>query len=169
MTKWIGIADLAELTEGVMSAPGIKKAAQTGRLNAKKNGRAWLVDADSEIARGWIAEAKAKSEPSDIESLRAEIEKLTRENAQLGKRVRQAEAAQRRADREVAKLRVELAEAYRTAADQADKNAQKMFELTQRSNEENTRMLLKVAQMITNGTQPKPEILAGEMAPEPTK
>lgn len=105
MAQWMGIADLAIFTEGVMSAPGIKKAAQTGRIPAKKAGRVWLVDGDSEIARGWIAEAKAKAEPNDVEALRTEIERLTRENAALGKRVRQAEASERRARKELEKVK----------------------------------------------------------------
>lgn len=124
MAKWVGINDLAALTNDVMSAAGIKKAAQTGRIPAKKSGRIWLVDAESEIARQWMAEAKAKQQPNDVEALRAEIERLTRENARLGKRVRQAEASERRARRELEKVRSE-------SAQQTQKNLDRIYQLSE--------------------------------------
>lgn len=167
MAKWVGISDLAAFTAGVMSAAGIKKAAQTGRIPAKKSGRVWLVDADSETAQGWIAAAKAEAEPDDVAKLRAEIAKLTRDNKNLAKRVRQAEAAQRRAERSVKQLEAELAEAYRTAHDQANQHAQQMYDLSheviERAANENTRTLIKVVSMLTGMDAPR-QVLAGQVA-----
>lgn len=124
MAKWVGINDLATFTDDVMSAAGIKKAAQTGRIPAKKSGRIWLVDADSEIARQWMAKASAKQQPNDVEALRAEVERLTRENSRLAKRVRQAEASERRARRELEKVRLE-------SAMQTQKNLDRIYQLSE--------------------------------------
>lgn len=155
MAKWIGINDLAKFTEGVMSAPGIKKAAQTNRIPAKKSGRVWLVDADSEVARNWIAEAKAKAEPSDVESLRAEVERLNRENAQLAKRTRQAEASERRARRELEKVRLESAE-------QTQQNLNRIYQLSEQVATSASTQTENMARALVQAlTQAAPQVIEG--------
>lgn len=124
VARWVGITDLAPLTVGVMSAAGIKKAAQTGRVPAKKSGRLWLVDADSLIAREWIAAAKAKEAPEDVAALKREIARLNREVSNLSTRVRQAESSERRARRELEKVRM-------AAAQQTQQNLDKIYSLSE--------------------------------------
>lgn len=120
---YLSIAELAEKTKGVISAAGIKKAAVEGRIKAKKQGRNWVIDTKDPKVSEWIDTANTEDQSE-------EVRKLKRDLANLGLRVRQAEAAQRRAESKVRKLEAELAQAYKRQAEQADEAAQRIHDVT---------------------------------------
>lgn len=124
--SYLGISDLAIFTKGVMSAAGIKKAAQEGRISAKKKGRVWLVDSDDPTVKAWIAEAKQYEQPESetIQQQRDEIVRLNREVQNLSLRCRQAE---RRAER----LTKELERTKQKAAEQAQQNLERIYSLSE--------------------------------------
>lgn len=162
--KSYGVEELSALT-GV-STSGIKKAIAEKRIKARKVGRSWEIDPTSPQVQQWLNGAAAAREPG-MQELREEVEKLRRENANLSKRVRQAEMAQRRAEKEARQLEAELAEAYRDGKDRADETARRIYDLShdviEQAAQENTRTLLKVVSMLANN--PDRQILAGEVAP----
>lgn len=120
---YLSIAKLAEKTKGVISAAGIKKAAVEGRIKAKKQGRNWVIDTKDPKVSEWLDTANTEDQSE-------EVRKLKRDLANLGLRVRQAEAAQRRAESKVRKLEAELAQAYKRQTEQADEAAQRIHDVT---------------------------------------
>lgn len=164
--KTYSVDELSHLTG--LSVSGIKKAITEKRIKARKVGRSWAIDPSDPTVQGWLTKADVVKSP-DVQALTEEINKLRRENANLAKRVRQAEAGQRRAEREARQLEAELAEAYKSSTEQAHENARKIYELSheviEQAAQENTRTLLKVVGMLANAEKPM-QILSGQVAPE---
>lgn len=164
--KTYSVDELAHLTG--LSVSGIKKAIAEKRIKARKIGRSWAIDPSDPTVQGWLTKADVVKSPN-VQALTEEISKLRRENANLAKRVRQAEAGQRRAERETRQLEAELAEAYKSSTEQAHENARKIYSLSheviEKASQENTRTLLKVVSMLANADAPQ-QILAAEVAPE---
>mgnify|MGYP000529690630 CR=1 FL=1 len=103
--KTYSVDELAHLTG--LSVSGIKKAIAEKRIKARKVGRSWAIDPSDPTVQGWLTKADVVKSP-DIQALTEEINKLRRENANLAKRVRQAEAGQRRLRGKPASWRLSL-------------------------------------------------------------
>lgn len=56
------VEQLNSISEGSATISGMKRRAEQGRLPARKNGRAWLVEVDSPEAQSFFNAAKAKAE-----------------------------------------------------------------------------------------------------------
>ncbi|MBW3091332.1 helix-turn-helix domain-containing protein [Bifidobacterium miconisargentati] len=156
--RYYTVQELEKRARGAVSASGIKKAISDGRLPAVKQGKSWKIPADDPLAREWIRRGldEQKSESAILQRLRAENEQLVRDNRNLAKRTRQAEAAQRKAEKEADRLRAELTEAYRRNAEEAQRHAERMHDvsqnMTERVADSNARALIQVARILTGST-----------------
>ena len=148
---YLSISDLAKKTEGVITAAGIKKAAVSGRIRARKNGRSWSIDTTDDTVSNWIVQASASA--MNESDLLDEVKRLRRENANLAKRCRQAEAARRRAERELAKARSEQSAERLQFAESQNDNLQRIYALSQQRDQDNAHLLLRVAHIMANGSQ----------------
>lgn len=164
--RYYTVQELAKRARGAVSVSGIKKAISDGRLPAVKNGgKSWKIPADDPLAREWIRRGleEQKSESATLQRLRAENEQLMRDNRNLATRTRQAEAAQRRAEKEAERLRVELTEAYRRNAEEAQRHAERMHDVSQNVTERvadtNARALIQMARILTGA--PDVQVLPG--------
>lgn len=162
--KTYSVSELAELTG--LSPAGIKKAIAEKRVRAHKRNGVWAIDPTDPQVQEWIHKDLGNVVAARDELL-DEVNRLRRENANLAKRVRQAEAAQRRAERKARQLEAELSECYRQASEQANENADKIYRLSheviEQAAQENTRTLLRVVNMLANITEPK-QVLNGHLA-----
>ena len=162
--KTYSVSELAGLTG--MSAAGIKKAIAEKRVRAHKRNGTWAIDPMDPQVQAWIAKDTGNADAAR-EDLLAEVNRLRRENANLAKRARQAEAAQRRAERKARQLETELNECYREASEQANENADKIYRLSheviEQAAQENTRTLLRVVNMLANMPEPR-QVLNGQLA-----
>lgn len=68
------VEQLNSISEGSATISGMKRRAEQGRLPARKNGRAWLVEVDSPEAQSFFNAAKAKAEASNEASRVAGLE-----------------------------------------------------------------------------------------------
>ena len=162
---WLRISKVAEMTKGVISAAGLKKAVSDGRIRAKKIDGAWVIDTHDEQVAAWVRSAgrlDASGGDEMFSEMSEEIRLKDREIANLSKRVRQAEAAQRRMEREMKKLREQLSEERRQHAEEIQRNLDRLHDLSQQRDSENARLLVQVASIIAEGVGqvPKREIVA---------
>lgn len=162
--KTYSVSKLAELTG--MSPAGIKKAIAEKRVRAHKRNGAWAIDPTDPQVQEWIHKDSGNVVAARDELL-DEVNRLRRENANLAKRVRQAEAAQRRAERKARQLEAELNECYREASEQARQDADKIYRLSheviEEASRENARTLLKVVSMLAD-VGPERQVLPGRLA-----
>lgn len=164
VAKTYSVSELAELTG--LSQAGIKKAIAEKRVRARKRNGAWAIDPLDPQVQAWINKDSGTVSAAR-DDLLSELNRLRRENANLAKRVRQAEAAQRRAERKARQLETELNECYREASEQANENADKIYRLSheviEQAAQENTRTLLRVVNMLANMPEPR-QVLNGKLS-----
>ena len=76
--KWNSISRLAQRTQGVITASGIKTAATEGRITATHDGPGgkWLIDTTDPTVMEWLEQAQRIQDRPTPEELRAENEEL---------------------------------------------------------------------------------------------
>ena len=111
------VEQLNSIHSGSATVSGMKRRAEQGRLPARKNGRAWLVEVDSPEAQSFFNAARAKAEASNeasrIAGLEANLRTSHEVNAQLNSRLEAMIEANRELRNRVAELerQLEVAEA----------------------------------------------------------
>lgn len=162
--KTYSVSELAELTG--LSPAGIKKAIAEKRVRAHKRNGAWAIDPTDPQVQAWLHKDSSTVVAAHDELL-DEVNRLRRENANLAKRVRQAEAAQRRAERKVKQLEQELLDSYKVSEERAQRDTERIYNLSheviERASQENTRTMLKIVSMLTSQTETRP-VLRGSLA-----
>lgn len=162
--KTYSVNELAGLTG--LSVSAIKKAIAEKRVRARKRNGMWAIDPADPQVQAWLHKDSGTVVAAQ-DDLLAEVNRLRRENANLATRVRQAEAAQRRAERKARQLEAELNECYKTASEQARQDADKIYRLShdviEEASRENTRTLLKVVSMLTDVGK-EHQVLPGKLA-----
>ena len=162
--KTYSVNELAGLTG--LSVSAIKKAIAEKRVRAHKRNGMWAIDPADPQVQAWLHRDESHAAAAH-DDLIGEIDRLRRENANLATRVRQAEAAQRRAERKVRRMERELTDSYRASEERAQRDTERIYNLSheviERASQENTRTMLKIVSMLTSQTETRP-VLRGSLA-----
>lgn len=111
------VEQLNAIHEGSATISGMKRRAEQGRLPARKNGRAWLVEVSSPEAQSFFNAARAKAETANesnkVAGLEANLRTSHEVNEQLNRRLESMIEANRELRNRVAELerQLEVAEA----------------------------------------------------------
>lgn len=111
------VEQLNAIHEGSATISGMKRRAEQGRLPARKNGRAWLVEVSSPEAQSFFNAARAKAETANesnkVAGLEANLRTSHEVNEQLNRRLESMIEANRELRNKVAELerQLEVAEA----------------------------------------------------------
>lgn len=111
------VEEINRIAPNSATISGMKRRCEAGRLPARKNGRAWLVEVSSPEAQAFMNQAKAKraasSDASRIAGLEATLETAHEVNQNLNSRLELALESNRNLRERIAELerQLEVAEA----------------------------------------------------------